>query len=463
MTETWKPFPKQEQALLSTAFETLFGGSRGPGKTDAGLVWLTYDIEHPRYRALVIRKNADDLSDWIDRARRFYGPFGAKIAYRPAVITLPWGGVIKTGHLKDDQAYTKYQGHEYPRMLIEELTQIATEKRYLQLIASCRSTIPELKPMIFNTTNPGGVGHTWVKNRFVDPAPPNTYFKDKTSGRTRIFIPATLDDNPILKKVDPGYIKQMDALKDVDVELWKAWRLGDWDTFAGQYFRAFRRDLHVISSHFHNNQGYLIAGLDWGRADNFSFHLNHVFPVKFEGVTFYRVITFMEVYGNGKDPKYWAKKIVDRLDGRGISLQQVPRIMSDNQIFQATATDDGITIADQFYKANNLFEGRLEAASKNRVGGWESMQNWLSMAPDGLPYWLITEDCNELIKEIPSAIHDENKVEDIDDSGVDDALDESRYMFSALKWIDANVEGVGRGTEDTARTTLLQEKSEWDE
>ncbi|GAG28717.1 unnamed protein product, partial [marine sediment metagenome] len=137
----WKPFPKQEIALLSPAFETLFGGSRGPGKTDAGLVWMTYDTDNPFYRGLVIRKNADDLSDWVDRAVRFYTPMGARIAYRPAVITFPKGAVIRTGHLKDDQAYTKYVGHEYHRILIEEATQIPDEVRYLQLIASCRSTI----------------------------------------------------------------------------------------------------------------------------------------------------------------------------------------------------------------------------------------------------------------------------------------------------------------------------------
>jgi len=81
-----------------------------------------------------------------------YSLLGAKIAYRPAEITFPSGATIKTGHLKDDQAYTKYQGHEYQRMLIEELTQVPDEKRYLQLLASCRSTVEGIKPQVFNTT-----------------------------------------------------------------------------------------------------------------------------------------------------------------------------------------------------------------------------------------------------------------------------------------------------------------------
>ena len=74
--------------------------------------------------ALVIRRNADDLADWIERFRVQY-PF-AKIAYRPYEIRFPNGGLIRTGHLKDEQAYGKYLGHDYKSLLIEELTQIQT-------------------------------------------------------------------------------------------------------------------------------------------------------------------------------------------------------------------------------------------------------------------------------------------------------------------------------------------------
>ena len=167
----WRPHPgKQEEALRRNEFEVLYGGQRGGGKTDAGLVWLTEYIQHPRYRALVIRKNSEDLSDWIDRAAYLYQRYGARPTGKPATITFPSGAKIRTGHLKDDLAYTKYQGHEYQRILIEELTQIPDETRYLQLISSCRTSIPELIPQIFCTTNPGGLGHAWVKARFIDVA-----------------------------------------------------------------------------------------------------------------------------------------------------------------------------------------------------------------------------------------------------------------------------------------------------
>ena len=107
MNSEWHPHPKQEFALRQNVYELLYGGSRGGGKTDSGLVWLTEHINNPRFRGLVIRKNADDLSDWLDRAYFMYKLLGVKIAYRPAVLTFPSGAVIRTGHLKDDQAYTK--------------------------------------------------------------------------------------------------------------------------------------------------------------------------------------------------------------------------------------------------------------------------------------------------------------------------------------------------------------------
>lgn len=456
MPTIWKPFPKQQKALERWEYEVLFGGSRGPGKTDCGLVWLMGEeyepgkplLMHPRYRALVIRKNADDLADWIDRAHRFYSGFGVTIVYKPAILRFPSGAVIRTGHLKDDQSYTKYQGQEFPRMLIEELTQISSEKRYLQLIASCRSTLPEIKPQIFMTTNPGGVGHAWVKKRFIDPAPPETTFYDKTSGRARIFIPARVDDNPILQEVDPDYVRGLDALKDTDIELWKAWRNGDWNTFAGQFFKTYSREKHVISPFKPKVGGdkvKLVMGLDWGRIAPFAVNYSILYEKKFidkdnNDYTFNRVYTFNETYGTEKTPAEWAEIIKNK-----VNLDDVSWIMCDNQIF-APNNDNSMSIFEQFCKADERFRLLMRPATKDRVGGWENMQNWLSIAPDGLPYWLITENCINLIREIPDAIHDEDKPEDLE-AEFDHALDASRYMFSNIKWIDGKAQAINLPTD----------------
>lgn len=238
----WKPTPRQTLALLANVDELLYGGARGGGKTDAGMVWMvepTY-IEHPKYRGLVIRKNSDDLKDWIDRAGTMYLPLNAVIKGNPAEIHFPSGAIIRTGHLNDEKAYTKYQGHEYQKMLMEELTKIPRESDYEKLLGSCRSTVPELKARVMATTNPDGDGHEWVKERWdCENADEQVrIFKDEETGieKTRLFIPAKVEDNPHLTEADPGYVAFLNGIKDETLK--KQWREGSWEepNVEGSYY-----------------------------------------------------------------------------------------------------------------------------------------------------------------------------------------------------------------------------------
>lgn len=244
----WEPQPKQAKALSSSADEILFGGSRGGGKTDAGQAWLLYDKDETKYRALVIRRNYTDLADWIDRAKLMYKPSGAKFV--DDYFIFPSGAKIRTGHLADKDAYTKYQGHEYQKILIEELSHIPKVKLYLQLIASCRSTVAGIKPQIFCTTNPDEPGLEWIKERWNIPDIPE-FTKEyetvskvlmpdgKTAQRHLVFIPSTLEDNPKLSEADPGYVIQLELLKEQDPDLYASWRQGHWagGNVEGSYYR----------------------------------------------------------------------------------------------------------------------------------------------------------------------------------------------------------------------------------
>jgi len=235
----WKPTPTQETALVTTADEVLFGGSRGGGKTDTALQWLLYEIDNPKLRQLVIRRNTTDLADFIDRARQKYAPFGAELKGNPAEIHFPSGSIIYTGHLGTPDAYTKYQGWEIHRLLVEEVTHIPSERLYEKLLGSVRSTVEGIDTQVFLTTNPGGAGHEWVKDRFEIGVKEHgkKFYKtiNEKEKRTFIYIPATIQDNPHLLVKDPKYLTYLQSLPET---LKQQWLYGSWDDFdaEGAYY-----------------------------------------------------------------------------------------------------------------------------------------------------------------------------------------------------------------------------------
>jgi hypothetical protein len=207
----------------------LFGGGRGSGKTDAGLMrpFVANKYLNPKYRGLVIRKNSDDLSDWVSRAEQIYSNFGAKKTGQLAVFKFPSGATIKTGHLADKDSYARYQGHEYQEITIEELTHVPTQLLFEQLMGSLRSTVPELSPQFFGTANPGGIGHEWVKEYWrIGQNEIAKKFDD--NGVTKIYIPANIDDNPYLMNADPDYVNYLNNLPP---DLKEKWRNGSWEDF----------------------------------------------------------------------------------------------------------------------------------------------------------------------------------------------------------------------------------------
>lgn len=394
-------------------------------------------IHHPRYRALVLRRDYDDLSDWLDRAQNLYSRYGAKIAGRPAVVKWPSGAKFRTGYLKN-KSYSKYLGHEYQRLLIEELTQIAEETQLDQIQGSVRSTVPELKPQSFFTTNPPGVGHLWVKDRYVTPAPKNTIFTGK-DGRKRIYIPATLDDNPRLIEQDPDYIQFIESLKHKDPDLYRAWRHGDWDVMAGTFFKTYRDRIHTTPPFNPKEELPKYAGIDWGMSSDFAFLAGAVQSVEYldeelNSYNFNRVWIYREVYGNEKTPHEWAKIIKE-----SVNLKEFKRISADPKMFHRL--DDGSrSIASQFQEMGVV----LQEANNDRVGGWTVVKNWLSIAPDGLPYMMIGENCTNLIKQFPIQVHDDKNPEDLNSDALEHAIDAVRYLLMHVKWIDADAGVVKR-------------------
>ena len=405
--------------------ELCFGGSRGGGKTMVGLAWLLDYTDNPKFRGLVIRRNAEDLTDWISRARTFY-PY-AKVVGKPAEVRFPSGAVIRCGHLSSDDAYTKYQGHEYQKILIEEATQIPSEESYLKLISSCRSTVDELTPKVMLNCNPGGKGHTWVKRRFVDVGEHEKPYKDPITKRLRMYIPATIYDNPTLMEKDPDYVNYLKGLPE---PLRSAWLLGDWNIFTGQYFAEWDTKIHVIDSeeaekigfNKYNNTHYM--GIDWGFANPFSALWCQVTDDK-------TVFVYDELYGTERHPAEWGSLIQARNRERNITLAlgdpsmwaRNPMAWNSPEVSAYTDSSIADCLSDyipSFMKANN-----------SRVNGWQNMAQLMHYTDKTMPsFYVIKGTCPNLIRTIPEMIRCDKNPEDVDTTLEDHAVDSCRYMLS---------------------------------
>ena len=392
------------------------------------MAWLLRATEYPDARMLVIRRNADDLADWIDRAHKMY-PY-AKIVGKPATIKFPSGAIIRTGHLKDDQAYTKYQGHEYQRVLIEELTQIPSEESYLKLISSCRSTIEGLEPKIFCTANPGGKGHQWVKRRFITGHKPEVAFKEEGQSRYRMYIPATIDNNPTLMNSDPEYVNFLDNLPE---PLRSAWRHGDWDIFAGQYFAEWNPSMHVIQEDMAKKFGYgqsfnkKYMGIDWGYANPFACVWIEVTPKN-------TVFVYRELYGTERHPTEWGQDILSMTGDEEIFMSLGDPSMWACNPMSWNASHSPMYTDKSIATALGEFVPNLVPANNSRVIGWRNMAQLMHFKKGVLPrFFIIDGTCPNLVRTLPEMIRCDKNPEDIDTTLEDHICDALRYALTHVQ------------------------------
>lgn len=440
------PQPKQKIALdtlfLPKCKYLLYGGAMAGGKSYllrwaalTYLLWITaktgirnipiglFSEDYPTLKDRQVARIKREFPDWLGELRD-----SREEGYAYHVSDEYGGGRILLRNLDDP---SKYMSSEFAGQFVEELTR-NKEQTFEDLRNRLRYPgIVDVKFM--GATNPGGIGHGWVKNYFVDQ---NT--NDPEQDRF-FYIHANAYDN---KYISDTYIKQLESLPE---QKRKAYLEGSWDIFAGQYFSEYKTDSHVVDSFIpkKNSFYYFIGGMDWGRENPFSFHVTGIQKKTYEGVVFYRAFTFLECYGTQKSPKEWGDEIKKMLEFYDMTLDDLRYVQCDNQIFNK-GLDNGKSIHLQFVDSDERYQSLLKSAPKDRIAGWENMHNWLSLAPDGIPYWVQTRNCKNLIRTLPQAIHDDLHVEDIDDKGETHALDDQRYQFSAIKWIDAKVGGVGQ-------------------
>ena len=237
----WQPHPGPQTEFCSRGeFEVLFGGAAGPGKTDCLVIEAARHAGTPGYKGLLLRRTYPRLQEIFDRCWKYYPQLGGE--FKSTEKRWYWGrdSFIQLGHMQHEDDKHDYQGKEFTFIGVDELTQF-TETQYLYLHSRARSTETSVPIRIRCTTNPGGIGHNWVKERFVDAAAPGQTFIDKATGQSRTFIPATVHDNPTLFDNDPNYVRRLEALPEVER---KRLLLGIWDVFEGQVFVELSQRTH---------------------------------------------------------------------------------------------------------------------------------------------------------------------------------------------------------------------------
>ena len=228
---------KQKRFFKARRRFIAYGGARGGGKSwaidhKAPLMALRY----AGIKILLLRRTYKDLERNHVRVLEPMLKSIARYNRQEKCFRFPNGSILELGYCASESDVLQYQGQEYDIIIIDEATQF-TEFQFETLTACLRgaNTFPK---RIYLTCNPGGVGHEWVKRRFI-----SRRYKETENPEDYEFISATVFDNKVLLENDPGYV---DMLNNLSEGLRQAWRDGNWDMLAGQYFSEFDRNVHVI-------------------------------------------------------------------------------------------------------------------------------------------------------------------------------------------------------------------------
>jgi len=423
----WSPQPKQKIALECPADELFYGGAKGGGKSDFLLGDYLRGIHYGKdHRGILFRKTYNELEELQARAYEIYPRLGAHFVGTSAIKEsrawhFPSGSTLKMRYLERDQDVHGYQGHQYTWIGYDELTNWATDYCYIWMFSCLRS--PKGIPVCVRSSgNPGNVGHVWVKGRFIDEKIPFQLYWDNELKINRIFIPAKLDDNLILMEKDPGYEARLKALPP---HLYRAYREGDWDIFAGQVFEEFCREKHVIHPIPIDPSWRRFCSFDWGYARPYSIGW---WAVTHEG----RMIRYREMYGCEVDSitgrskhDVGIKKAASELarESWAISVAEGCKDMVADPSIWAKDTE-APTVAEIFA----LTGWNMIRAINDRISGLARLHDYLKLvASDGNPLMMIFNTCYAWIRTIPVLVVDEKNPEDIDQKGEDHCFDETRY------------------------------------
>ena len=477
-----KPHPGGQTVYLSSdAFEVLFGGAAGPGKTFAlvldalGLQFKNtrlgkYAIEVPQYRAVLFRRQTTQLADIIDECKTYYYDFDGKyVAGRKgdpgvsfnfpkfyakggnAYKTYTEGARIFLCHLNEEKDKENHHGFEYQFVGFDELTQFLYAQ-YIYLFSRCRSAIKDLFPRMRATSNPVGIGLGWVKKRFEPHLEENVkrYFiadseddqnyrgmeveRDHPDALSRIYIPGKLTENLTLLERDPGYRARIKAM---GAKMSKALLDSDWNAMEGQFFDLWNQYIHIIHeedywTYEEINNLQVVGVIDYGRVMVLS-----LLCKDWNG----NVILFDQMTSIGEVRDVRVKRVKKYLASRGMPGILV---LGDTDMWLKDAFD----LADQEEPARAFLNAgiKLQKVSKTstedgtyRIACNVAVMNALhfEVDPDGnivkQPKLKVYNRCKEFIETFPALPRDEDNPEDIEDVDFDHWFDSFKMGFMVIR------------------------------
>lgn len=474
----WTPLQgSQALALSCPANHILYEGSRGPGKTDAQLMAFRKNVGMgygAHWRGIIFDREYKNLDDIIAKSLRWFPQFRDGVKFLRSKGDYKWvwptGEELAFRQIKREQDYWNYHGQEFAFIGWNELCKFPTPKLYDALMSCNRSgflpaehspdlehPLPKIPLVVFSTTNPYGPGHSWVKKRFIDVAPPGCM----VSTVTNVFNPQTQQRENVTKTqvrlfgsymenrfLAPEYIAELENIRDKNKR--KAWLAGDWNIVAGGALDdLWDEGVHVVPR-FKVPLGWrLDRSHDWGSTHPFSCgwwaQANGEYATLPDGSHFCpakgSLIRIAEWYG--ADPNeintglqlsaaavaVGCKAVEERLRTNGWVPGAIYPGPADSMIWNKDIANrvDVDSIA-QVFEQNGITWEQANKAPGTRKIGLQLIRDRLTAALTGEgPALYFMDHCRSAIAQLPTLPRDPEDLDDVDSESEDHIYDECRY------------------------------------